>query len=432
MSQRLQHLAEGWRRLLRQKLQAGILQLTLGIAVVIALLCAAMILLTYYSRLSFLQQNIDLTLRDNTLSGIQYVMAHRQSLPFNEPGQRDLFGEGTDTVTVMRKPWGIFEIAVALAQRGRHRASRTAILGAVPDSVGMSAFYTPDNNAPVYLAGHAKLVGTVYASERKFSSGYVDGKGYSRPRFVDGTVRKSAPAMPLPDTTFLHENRKLQHQRPGAYRLKISDRLPAGVAVPFDTPETPYYYSQQVIDLDDSVQGQVIIHSAFRIRVTAHAVLNGVILIAPDIDIDNGFHGTVQCFAERTITVGAESELRYPSALVLLGGERDSTIVVKRDARVSGVVIIPGYDQTIGSRGVFRVEEKAFFHGMAYINGATDIQGTVWGHIMTRTTQARVKESVYGNTILDGEINGRNRSEHMPATLLWGNTNQLVITQWLR
>lgn len=427
----LQHLAGGWRRLLRQKVNAGILQLTLGIAVIIALLCAAMILLAYYSRLSFLQQNIDLTLRDNTLSGIQYVMAHRQSLPFNEPGQRDLFGEGTDTVTIMRKPWGIFEIAVAQAQRGRHHASRTAILGAVPDSIGKSAFYTPDNNAPVYLAGHAKLVGTVYASERKFSSGYVDGKGYSRPRFVDGTIRKSAPAMPLPDTTLLHEIRKLQHQRPGAYKLKISDRLPAGSAIPFDTPETPYFYSQQVIDLDDSVQGQVIVHSAFRIRVTAHAVLNGVILIAPDIDIDNGFHGTVQCFAERTITVGAESELRYPSALVLLGGERDSTIVVKRDARVSGVVIIPGYDQTIGSGGVFRVEEKAFFHGMAYINGATDIQGTVWGHIMTRTTQARVKESVYGNTILDGEVNGRNRSDYMPATLLWGNTNQRVITQWL-
>jgi hypothetical protein len=399
--------------------------------VVIALLCAAMILLAYYSRLSFLQQHIDLTLRDNALSGIQYVMAHRQALPFNEAKERDLFGEGTDTVTVLRKPWGVFEIAVAQAQRGRHRASRTAILGAVPDSVGNSAFYTPDNGAPVYLAGKAKLVGTVYASDRKFSSGYVDGKGYSRSRFVDGTVRKSKPVMLLPDTTLLHEIRKLLRQQSGVYRLKISDRLPAGNAVPYDTPETPYYYSQQVIDLDDSVQGQVILHSAFRIRVTAHAVLNGVILIAPDIDIDKGFRGTVQCFAERTITVGPESELRYPSALVLLGGERDSTIVVQRDARVSGVVVIPGYDQTIGSRGVFRVEEKAFFHGMAYVNGATDIQGTVWGHIMTRTTQARVKESVYGNTILDGEINGRNRSPYMPATLLWGNTKQPVITQWL-
>jgi hypothetical protein len=173
------------------------------------------------------------------------------------------------------------------------------------------------------------------------------------------------------------------------------------------------------------------VHSAFRIRVTAHAVLNGVILVAPDIDIDNGFRGSIQCFAEHTITVGAGSVLHYPSALVLMGGERDSTIVLRKDAVVSGVVIIPGYDQTTGSKGVFRIDEKALFHGMAYVNGATDVQGTVWGHIMTRAVQARVENSVYGNSILNGEINGKKRSPYMPATTLWGNTNTLLIAQWL-
>lgn len=413
------------------RVKAGVLQLTVGISLIISMLCASMIVLAYYTKLSFLQQSIGFRLRGNAVSGIQYIMAHRQSLPFNEVTSRDLFGNETDSVDMIRKPWGFFEIAVATAHQGRHTTVKSAMLASPVDSLGASALYLPDNNAPVYLVGKTSITGTVHASARKFSTGYIDGKGYEGKVLVHGTVKKSQASLPEIDTTLLQALRPLMQGQQGAYRFLFSDRLPVNRDRSFNNAETLYYSSDQSIDLSDSISGNVIIRSAMKIRVTAEATLSDVILIAPDIDVDKEFTGNLQCIATRSITIGAGSRLKYPSALALLGGEADSTIVICKEASVEGLIIIPGIDRSLGSKGVFRIEEKASFHGMAYINGATDVQGSLWGHLTTRSTQAKVNTTVHGNHILNGEINAVKRSPYMPASLLWGHTRELVIARWI-
>jgi hypothetical protein len=129
--------------------------------------------------------------------------------------------------------------------------------------------------------------------------------------------------------------------------------------------------------------------------------------------------------------VGAESFLRYPSALVLVGREKDSTIVIGKEATVQGYVIIQGYDKSIGSKGTFKIEDKGRLQGMAYINGSSDIQGVLLGHLTTRSTQVKVQSAIYGNHILNGEINALKRSVFLPATSLWGNSKEMVIAKWL-
>jgi|GEM_PF-1533776 len=421
----------GWCRMVGFRIKSGILQLSLGIALLISILCASLIGLAYYTRLSFIDKQVGLQLDHRVESGIQYTLAQRLFIPLNETRSIDLFAEGTDSVTVSRKPWGIFELLTSEAHQGRHHAVRAALLAAAPDTLGKAALYMPDNNAPVYLAGDTHIEGTVYASARKFSTGYVDGKGYNRPRFVDGEIRKSEALMPLLDTTLLHAIRVFFKGSPTGYTIDPLPDLPSNRAFPFTGKTTPYYFSNQSIDLSDSLAGNLIIQSAIKIRVTAEARLRDIILIAPNIDIDKGFTGNIQCFAERTLTVGAESYLKYPSALVLLGGERDSTIVIQHDARVQGVVVIPGHDRTLASRGVFKIEKKALFHGSAYVNGASDIQGSLWGQLVTRTTQVRIGETVYGNHLLDATISSVKRSPYMPASPLWNHTKTPVIAQWI-
>jgi hypothetical protein len=418
------------RKFAHYRVKAGILQLTLGISVIISVLCASMILLAYYNKLNYLRQDINLKLRNNSLSGINYLMAsNRESVPFNKPLQIDLFGDGNDSVTLIRKPWGVFELLVSEATQGAHDFSRAAIVAHVPDEKGKSALYMPDNNAPVYLAGDVLLKGRVYASARKFSSGYIDGKDYKRDRFVYGDIEKSEATMPALDTTLLWEVGSILKGQKNSYLLYSTDRLPGNAS--FSMPDTNHYFSNQSIDLEDSIQGNLIIQSAIKIRVTSQSHLFNVILIAPEIDIDKGVIGSFQCFAERSITVGAECFLQFPSALVLIGKDNDSTIVIRRDAIVQGFAIIQGHSTTIGSKGTFKVEDKGIFHGMAYINGSSDIQGELWGHLTTRSTQVKVESTVYGNYILDGEINASKRSPYLPATSLWGYSEEMKIAKWL-
>lgn len=357
------------------------------------------------------------------------MSSDRNTTPLNETHQIDLFGDGTDTVSLTRKPWGIFELAIATATQGGRKFSSIAMLAHKVNEQGEAALYVPDNNAPVYLAGSTLLKGTVYASSRKFSSGYVDGKEYKRDRFVYGDIKKSEATIPALDTVLLREIKDVLELRKNSYGLNSVDRLPTSSS--FSVPGTQYYHTNQSINIEDSIQGNLIIQSAIKIRVTAQARLSNVILIAPDIDIDKGVDGSMQCFAERSITVGAESFLRYPSALVLVGGEKDSTIVIRRDATVQGYAIIQGYDKTVGSKGTLKIEDKGLLHGMAYINGSSDIQGALWGNLTTRGTQVKIQSAVYGNHILDGEINATKRSAFLPASGLWGNSKEMVIAKWL-
>jgi hypothetical protein len=416
---------------IKYELKSGVLQLTLGISLVISILCASIILLSFYNKLSFLDKEIQSRLISNASSGIQYAMANRSTLDFGKTHIIDLYGDESDTVEIMRQPWGIFELITAKARHGNFSYRKSAMITAVQSEIGNAAIYSPDNNAPLYLVGNTKITGTVYASERKFSTGYIDGKGFERSKLVEGEVKKSEALIPELDTTLISEIKYLFKGKENAYRLLPADRIPTDTTISFDELGVNYYFTNQSIDISDSLAGNFIIHSSFKVRIESGARLAGVLIIAPEIDIDKGFHGSVQCFATRSIIVGAESKLKYPSALVLMGGEQDSTIVIDHDAIVEGLVVIQGHDRSIGSKGVFKINKHAVFHGMAYINGSADIQGAIWGHITARSFQANVSGAAYGNHLLNAEIDGTKRSKFMPGSLLWANMKQLTIAKWI-
>jgi hypothetical protein len=416
---------------IQRRVNAGVLQLTLGIAIVISIICASMIMLVYYNKLIFLKQDIESELRDNAVSAIHYGMATRNNSLFNQPVSVDLFGEETDSVEITRKPWGVFEVIVAKAIRGEQVQIKTALITAMPDGIGKSAIYTPDNNAPLYLVGKTSIVGTAYLSERKLSTGYIDGKGYEGKTLITGDIKKSEYNIVTLDTSLLSEMKLVMDERPGVYKLNYLETLRVGSKLSFQSSETYYYHTEQSLTLSDSLRGNLIIHSAIKIRVTAEASMADIIVIAPDIDIDNGFTGSVQCFATRSITIGSDSNLEYPSALVLMGEETDSTIVIREGARVNGLCVIPGYDQSTGSKGMLRIEKGAVLHGMTYINGRADIQGSVWGHITARSFTAKIQSSEYNSHLLNAEINADKKSVHMPGSLLWANTKELVVVKWL-
>jgi hypothetical protein len=423
-------IGEASRYVFRYRAPSGVLQLTLGISLVIAMLSASVILVVYYSKLSFLQQALGSTLRSHADSGIQYVMAAGEALPYQETRTLDLFGDGVDSAQVSRRPWGVFELATAYAWRGRNHQFKAALIAPMPGDIGSAALYVPNNHAPLYLVGKAAIHGTVYASDRKFTSGYIDGRDFEGERFVYGEVKTSQSTLPPLDSTLLLALRPVFYGQQGGYRLAAQERFPRG-AFDFQQPGTAFYSSNQSIDMEDTLAGQVIIHSAMRIRITARAVLSDVIVMAPEIDIEKGFRGAVQCFATRSISVGEECVLQYPSALVLMGQEQDSLIAIGSKARVNGVVVIRGIDQTVSSRATFALGRDAVFQGMAYVNAAADIQGTLRGHIMAHTFQAKLKSAVYGGHMLDGVIDADHKPPGLPATDLWGGKKEKTIAKWL-
>jgi hypothetical protein len=416
--------------LLSRKVNAGILQLTLGIGIIICTLCASMILLVYYSQTIFLYQNIDDRLRNNAASGIQYGMAMKDQLQYGEKNTIDLFGDEIDTTEIVRKPWGIFEVIVSTARHYRRSATKTALVAAQPDAYGKAAIYSPENNSPIYLVGDASITGEVYVPERKFGTGYINGKDFLGKKLHTGKAYSSNTTILPLDSVLLKEMAALVNHEQGNYKVTPLSSLPMRTEFSFSSENSNYLFATTQLFIAESLKGNLIIHSTERLRVSADAKLSNIILIGRDIDIEDGFKGSIQCFASRTITVGQDCELEYPSALVLMNGA-DSLIVIRDNAKVNGYVVIPGFDQTIAGRGTFKIEKKGTLHGMAYINGAADIQGSVWGHITVKHFIASSGSGRYSNHILDGNITSKKRSPFLPASLLWGNSKNLTVAKWL-
>lgn len=421
----------GFAALWESRVKAGVLQLTLGISLVIAIICASMIMLAYLSRMTYVHQRIADKLRDNAYSGIEYGKAVRNSLGFNEPTSVDLFGEETDSVVVIRKPWGVFEIIAASAHQNKHHYNRSALITAQPDDIGKSIIYSPENNAPIYLAGRTVLDGDVFVSARKFTTGFINNTGFEGTKLFQGNSRVSMQDIPGIDTVLLSSISAVVHGYQDTYSINKLDFFPIGRRLGFGVVESNLYYSNQSIELSDSLAGNLMVQSAIKIRITADAHLDDLIVIAPHIEIDNGFKGSIQCIATNSIIVGKDSRLRYPSALVLLHHGQDSLVSIGERAIVEGIVVLPGFDQSVSGKGRFQIRKGGVLHGMAYINGAADIQGSIWGHITARVFSATSGDAQYPGHIYNAEISSKKRSPYMSGSLLWANTKEIIVAKWL-
>lgn len=414
------------------RVRGGVLQLTLGISLIIAVLCGAIILLVYYARLQQLQYTTRETMMDNCQSGIAYLLANRNSFSFFSPSVIDLYGHEQDSVVLERRPWGVMELVTARASRGtRHQWMRTALVSGTADGQRGVAIHVPDNMAAIALAGHARIVGDAWLPEKGLTTGYIAGQHFLGKKLLEGERHKSGAQMPGFNSDLMDRILPVMARDQDSYQIQFTpyDQLPKRGAF----GQTTYCgWSEGTLNLMDTLRGNLMVYSSRKVMVEASAYLEDVIIMAPDIEVSEGFTGSVQLLATRQIVVRKKAQLLYPSALVLLKSNQDSLIVVESEASVAGQVTIAGGPQGEDSGASFQLRPDARLHGFAYINGAADIQGTIWGHLTARRLQVMQGSSTpYINAILDGVIDGTRLSPHMPGSLLWGRNHQLKIVKWL-
>lgn len=413
--------------ILSTRLGAGVLQLALAIGLVVAVVCSSMIILAYYGRLIERRQMIQAILRDNAWSGIQYAMDIRESLPYYQERTYDLFDEGTDSVSLVRVPWGLFDILGASTSRGQFSVSRYALVGVLPDTLTQAAIYLPGSQGELSLAGTTVIVGNVYVPEGKVRMGFLAGKDFSGDKLVNGKRFKSAGVMPAFDSLSL--SHLLATVEPTNYNSKI--RLLEDLAqreFSFDAPNINLFRTDGVLEIRDSLSGNLIIHSSQKVIVHPSAFLRDVIVLADEIDILDGFKGSAQFVASSSIDIGKDCRLYYPSAVSLVKARTDSLIVIGDSSLVEGIVAIPGFDQTLASRGRLHLKSGASVLGYIYCNATAVIDGTIRGHITTARFEARSSD----NYLLDAVIRADRRPDYLPAPHSWSTSRKSTLVKWLR
>ena len=412
------------------KVPAGVLSLVLSVSLVIAVLCSSLIYLAYYYRLTYLHYEITDELSAHAKSGTQYLLAESKHLSPNEWYPLKIVND-TDSILLMKKYWGVYELGISRAARGAKSKSLAVLIGEKANLIEQSALYLSDEQRPLSIAGNTNIKGNAYLPKAGIKSAYINRQGYSGSQLVYGTQKHSQHTLPPLNQEIFSSIEALlsENKDNSSYHLVPIETLDDSLTNSF-FHETVYYYSQSFITLGQRLEGNIIVQSSTAIHVSHRAVLEDIILIAPQIRIMAGFKGKLQAFATDTLIVEQDSRLHYPSALGVITGATNSFLHVEPETIVEGTVFITGKTQDYQKR-LLSIAEGAKIIGTVYIDGLVEHKGQIAGHLSCRKFILRTPATLYENYLFNASINHSDRSDYFISSVLWAAPNKKGIVKWL-
>jgi hypothetical protein len=385
-----------------RQLPAGALVLVVVISLIIAAILLALVFLTTARRQQLQQDARRQTVRRNAYSGLAYIQA-RERLPYFRRQTWDLFGEENDSVSIEKRPWGVFDVAIVVAFRQRQADTLRALLGSQFAPSSVAALTLSDDHIPLSVNGDAQVRGTVrLPGATPVRAANLPLLGPARTGApVTGSIQAVQPtAVTLDDSA---------RARLRAYaNLQLAAWLPPG-SVPtgalrsgitsFMGPATVFYQNAPVELQHIQLGGQVVVISSRRLIVDASAQLDNVLLLAPVVIIKAGFRGRVQVIARDTAELQAGCELLYPSAVCACSPTQAAQVVLGPASRVSGVVLAAQGESNMLPR--VRMAPDAAVQGQLFSAGTVENCGLVQGTVACRRLVYRTSATFYDNYLVN-------------------------------
>lgn len=396
--------------MIRTKVNAGALQMTLFIVIVIALLLASFLILVHaYSQFNA-QSNFIIETTQNTNKGFEHAL--HNVIPLHDSITVDLNGENFKFLKVTRNYWGVFEKIASEAKIKNYKLGRLALIGASQPKLNRIALYLEDNNKPLVVVGDTKIQGVVYLPERGVRTGNISGHSYYGEQLIYGSTQKSGLLPKVyPELREHLKNISIDEQTNYIDISKVQEIKNSffePVQIVFDTNE---------IRLEAvSLVGHIIVQSKTSIIVDASANLTDIVLIAPKVEIKDHVVGTFQVIAAEAISVGNNCKLNYPSALVVYSEDAfvptdsdtsesiNNAITINSGTTVNGVVFWSVVESTNNYEPQILINENVLITGEVFCNGNTELRGMVRGSLYTSHLVAKQSGSIYQNHIYNGRI----------------------------
>lgn len=416
------------------RLPAGALLLVVVVSIIVAAILLSLLLLTSNRRLLVQRDAVRQAVRRNAYSGLAYAQAHAAG-PSLRRQAWDLFGEGTDSVTLVRKPWGVFDVAVVTAAKGRWSDTVVALLGSQFSAVNNAALYLANENVPLSVGDDAQVRGTAYLPKAEPArSANLPLAGPRRTgAAVTNALRPSQAKLPVNGDSALARLR-------GYAELQLQQGLPADIQpsgdfrsrqTPFAGPPTVLYDAKPVVVAGLMLAGQIVVVSSRRLVVEASSQLDNVLLLAPVVVVRAGFRGRVQIIARDTVDVQRGCELLYPSAVCTYSTTGAGLVLLGENSRVSGVVIAA---QPAGAARpcTVRMGPGAAVQGQVFSAGTVENCGAVRGTLMCRRLVYRTAATFYDNYLINAVLDRPGLPAAFLTTALLNEGARTGVIAWLR
>ncbi|WP_142785728.1 hypothetical protein [Changchengzhania lutea] len=392
------------------KVKAGALQMTTFVVVVIALLLAAFIILIHTHKTFKVQTDFVIETIKNTDRGLRYSLNNNMLL--NDTISISLDDEDYKTLKAHRDYWGLFEKVTVVSTLRNKVFKKVALIGAEQPKIDRTALYLEDNNRPLVLVGNTIIDGVTYLPKKGVRTGNISGHSYYGEQLIYGR-QKTSSKLPKLNPELLKQIKAFTE----IYTTIDSDQF-----IDLNTIRTfqnSFYkplqiiYSLEQINLSEiKLTGHILVQSKTKITVDSSSNLKDVILIAPEIDIKNNVIGTFQALATKSVQVGSNCQLNYPSVLIL--NEEHQTkasptnvkespfIKMEKGSVIKGIITYLG--DTKNYKAQVLIDDNVTITGEVYCNKNVELLGKVNGSVFTSGFVANQSGSVYQNHIYNGTI----------------------------
>ncbi len=420
---------------LRGKIKAGALQFVLFIGSIIAILLLSFTLVSHTQNL--FQKKTDLLVDVIRASEEGILQQLHTAPPVNQESEVELSGEQDIQLKLKRNFWGAFEKWDSEASFKKSAFQRTALVGSGFQDI--SALYLKDTQKPMIIAGNAAISGNAYLPEKGIKAGNIYGNAFHQSQLVFGQIRRSKSDLPKLNVELKAQLTKLSSQ----YYEPQGEELLYRPGLEFKNSfknETRLIRGRQLILEKLKLSGNIIIWAAEKITVDQSALLQDVLLIAPEIEIKNWVRGHFQAIASRKISVGKKCDLQYPSALIVMDQRQ---VVPQPNASIEPAIYVDSYSEIRGAVAVLsdkdlwpyapalKLDENAKASGEVFCSFNTELKGQVNGHLSTGGFIAMENGRIYNNHLYNGRINSGNLPLSFGGLLLEDRMAQKKLVKWL-
>lgn len=416
-----------------KKYAAGALLYAVFVSFLLFLICSFLIMANGYNSYIIDSAIARDRIGTNVLSAITLALGNPGNVPDKSEISIDLFGEGSDVVTLQKTPWAAYRVLKGKASWKNFSSSKMAMLGTDFFSEEQPAVYVCDHNNYISLCGRTRISGLCYLPQLGVKRGYVDGTGFSGTKLIDGPVRKSSNKLPDLNPAFL-DNCLLCFSCKDSVRYWQEYTQDDSIINSFANKTLVL-----LLDKEDRIDykyisGNIIVQSEIPIEIAENAHIEGAIVCAPGIVVKSGFKGSLQLISSDSILIENHCQLNYPSFAGVFNRnpqcQRTFLQIESHSEVYGGAVLISDSRQEYAQERLI-IDDQSTIYGQVFCNQDIQLTGNVFGSVYCRNFYLKTRSSVYEDHLLNAVVDIEKLSKYYCGIPLISTGQREQIIQWL-